>query len=294
VITAKTPGQEMNSFEVYEKERLRKGKQQLPWKAAAFAAFLAAIFVASRAGEVSLQVLARGIPELGDYFSRIAPQLRIESLPQDFGAWFWGWKKWLKLLADTVLIGFVSTVLGVLAALPLSVLGAANLSGRPRTSFLVRRIVDAIRAIPAIVLAIIFVFSFGIGPLAGVLALAIHSSCVLAKLFAEANENISDRSLEGVWAAGANRIQVIGFGAIPQVLPQYMSYSLYRFESNVRSASVLGLVGAGGIGQELMFVVRQFIYADISAIVLMILMTVVIIDLSCERIRGMLIFGEKA
>jgi phosphonate transport system permease protein len=138
----------------------------------------------------------------------------------------------------------------------------------------------------------VFVFSFGLGPLPGVLAIGIHSAGALGKLFSEVNENIDMNLIEGVRATGANWFQIMRYAVLPQVLPNFFSYSLLRFEINVRAASIIGFVGAGGIGQELMFVIRQFVYTDISAIVLMIIFTVSIIDISCEKIRHAIIGKE--
>jgi phosphonate transport system permease protein len=149
------------------------------------------------------------------------------------------------------------------------------------------------RAVPEIVYALIFVFSFGLGPLPGVLAIAVHSTGALGKLFSEVNENIDHQPLEGIRAAGGNWFQVIRYGVVPQVLPNFLSYALLRFEINVRAASVVGFVGAGGIGQELMFVIRQFIYVDISAIVLLIMLMVTTMDITCEKIRHYTI-GKEA
>ena len=139
----------------------------------------------------------------------------------------------------------------------------------------------------------IFVFSFGIGPFPGILAIAIHTAGALGKLFSEVNENLDEKAIEGVRASGGNWFEVIRFAVVPQVLPNFTSYTLLRFEINVRAASVIGFVGAGGIGQELMFVIRQFVYTDISAIVLMIILTVIAIDLTCESLRHRLI-GKEA
>jgi phosphonate transport system permease protein len=149
------------------------------------------------------------------------------------------------------------------------------------------------RAVPEIVYALIFVFSFGLGPFPGVLAIAVHSTGALGKLFSEVNENVDHQPLEGIRAGGGNWFQVIRYGVVPQVLPNFLSYTLLRFEINVRAASVVGFVGAGGIGQELMFVIRQFIYVDISAIVILIMLMVTTIDMTCEKIRHYAI-GKEA
>jgi phosphonate transport system permease protein len=144
-----------------------------------------------------------------------------------------------------------------------------------------------------LVFALIFVYAFGLGPLPGVLAIAVHSMGALGKLFSEVNENITAGPGEGVRAAGGNWMHLVRYAVIPQVLPDFASYTLLRFEINVRASSVVGFVGAGGIGQELYSVIRQFIYVDISALVLLLIITVALIDITCEHLRRRLL-GEQA
>jgi phosphonate transport system permease protein len=148
-----------------------------------------------------------------------------------------------------------------------------------------RRVMDACRAINEMVFAMLFIVAVGLGPFAGVMALWVHTTGVLAKLFAEAVEAIDPRPMEGVRATGANPVEEILYGVIPQVLPLWISYTLYRFESNVRSASVVGMVGAGGIGVILHEVIRGFDYAETSAVLLIIIVSVTLIDLFSARIR---------
>jgi phosphonate transport system permease protein len=200
--------------------------------------------------------------------------------------------KWLQLLVDTIMLAFVGTLIGTLFAFVLCFPGSRNLIQSYALYFACRRIMEFARAVPELVYAMIFVFSFGLGPFPGVLAIAIHTVGSLGKLFSEINENIDMAPLEGVRASGANWFQIMRFAVVPQVLPNFLSYTLLRFEINVRAASIIGFVGAGGIGQELMFVIRQFVYTDISAIVIMIIITVSIIDISCEKIRHAIIGKE--
>jgi phosphonate transport system permease protein len=153
----------------------------------------------------------------------------------------------------------------------------------------VRRLMDACRAINEMVFAMLFIVAVGLGPFAGVLALWVHTLGVLAKLFSEAVEAIDPRPVEGVRATGAGAIEEIVFGVIPQVLPLWISYSLYRFESNVRSASVVGIVGAGGIGMVLWEIVRSFQYGQTCAVMIIIVLFVTAIDLLSSRIRKIFI-----
>jgi phosphonate transport system permease protein len=202
----------------------------------------------------------------------------------DFGRWpLFVSQMWL-----TVQIALWGTFLAVIIAIPLGLLCARNITPiwiqQP-----VRRINDLLRSIPDLVLGILFITAVGLGPLPGVLALAINTGSVLAKLFSEAVESIDPRPVEGVRATGAHRLQEIGWGVIPQVGPLWTSYALYRFESNARSATVLGLIGAGGIGQTLFDSINAFDYRETSAIVIVIVIAVTLIDLLSQAMRTRLL-----
>jgi phosphonate transport system permease protein len=197
---------------------------------------------------------------------------------------FHEWRIYLQEMLTTIHIAIWGTVLAVVCAVPFGLLSAENLV--PRWVYQpVRRVMDACRAINEMVFAMLFIVAVGLGPFAGVLALWIHTTGVLAKLFAESVEAIDPRPVEGVRATGANAIEEIIYGVIPQVLPYWISYSLYRFESNVRSASVVGMVGAGGIGVILHEAIRGFDYAETSAVLIIIIVCVTVIDLASARIR---------
>jgi len=146
---------------------------------------------------------------------------------------------------------------------------------------------DAARAINEMVFAMLFVVAVGLGPFAGVLALWIHTTGILAKLFSEAVESIDPHPVEGVRATGANTLQEVIYGVIPQVLPLWISYSLYRFESNVRSATVLGIVGAGGVGALLWEYIRGFYYAETASVMIIIILCVTVLDMISQRLRKM-------
>jgi phosphonate transport system permease protein len=149
----------------------------------------------------------------------------------------------------------------------------------------VRRVLDTFRAINEMVFAMLFVVAVGLGPFAGVLALWIHTTGTLAKLFSEAVEAIDPQPVEGIRSTGAHKLEEIAYGVIPQVMPLWVSYSLYRFEANVRSASVVGMVGAGGIGVVLWEIIRGFYYAQTCAVLLIIIVTVTLIDFGSARLR---------
>ena len=144
---------------------------------------------------------------------------------------------------------------------------------------------DACRAINEMVFAMLFIVAIGLGPFAGVLALWVHTTGTLAKLFSEAVEAIDPRPVEGIRATGAHKLVEIVYGVIPQVMPLWVSFTLYRFESNVRSASVVGMVGAGGIGVVLYEVIRSFEYAQTCAVLLILVVTVSLIDLASAALR---------
>lgn len=235
-------------------------------------------------GEVSIARLWQGLPLAGDYIAGTIPRLRLEHFFADVSYWMWGFTDWVLLLADTLLIAYVGTVLGGLLALLFSFPAAATLAPAWVVS-LTRRALEVMRTVPTLVLALIFVYAFGLGAFAGMLAIAVHSAGALGKLFAEEHENASLAQMEAVRAAGGSWPAQMRFGIFPQSLPGVLSYGLLRFEINVREASVLGIVGAGGIGEELYLAVRQFEYQDISAILILILVTVAVIDLLCGRLR---------
>lgn len=251
--------------------------------------FLAALVASAIVGEVDVPRLIAGLPNIAAYAGRTLPELRLASLWHDIGEWFWAIDLWLIMLGDTVLMALVGTVFGAMLATALCFEASANLASGRVSYFLARRALDVLRSVPELVFALIFVFAFGPGPFAGVLAIVLHTAGALGKLFAEVNENAEPGPLQAIAAAGGGRLAAIRFGVVPQVLPNHLSYLLLRFEINVRSASVLGIVGAGGIGEELYLVVRQFIYSDISAIVVLILVTVALVDIGCERLRRRLI-----
>jgi phosphonate transport system permease protein len=236
--------------------------------------------------------LVEGAPRFGEYVWRTLPKLRWDHLAADLAYWFYGLSKWLDLMIETVLMAYLATLIGSAGAFVLGFFASHNLTPASWCYHVARRISEFFRAVPDLVFALIFVFAFGLGPLPGILAIAIHSLGANGKLFAEANENIDMAPVEGLRALGANWIQIMRFAVVPQILPNYASYVLWRFEINVRTAAVMGFVGAGGIGLELMTAVRALYYEDISAILILIVLTVSLIDIGCEKLRHALIGRE--
>lgn len=234
-------------------------------------------------------VIPAGLPRLGEYLAKTIPDLHWATLGSDLAAWFGRGPIWAELLLETVLIGFLATLFGVIGGLILSFPASRNLSPAPWLLWLSRRTLEIMRTVPELVWALIFVFCFGVGPLAGVLAIAIHASGALGKLYSEANENIDMRPVEGVKAAGGSWADQMRWGVFPQVLPNVISYTLLRFEINVRSSSIIGYVGAGGLGQELRTAISLQEYTNLSALFLIIFATVIVIDWVSERIRHRII-----
>ena len=197
---------------------------------------------------------------------------------------FHDWRIYLHEMVVTLHIALWGTVLAIVAAIPLGLLSAHNVAP-PWVHQPVRRFMDLCRAINEMVFAMLFIVAVGLGPFAGVLALFVHTTGTLAKLFSEAVEAIDERPVEGIRAMGANKLAEVVYGIFPQVMPLWLSYSLYRFESNVRSASVVGMVGAGGIGVVLYEVIRSFQYAQTCAVLIMLALTVTLIDMFSAWLR---------
>lgn len=230
-------------------------------------------------------VIGAGLPRLGEYIAKTIPELHWSTLGSDLAVWFARWQIWAVLLLETVLIAFMATVLGVFGGFILSFPAARNLAPNRWVLWLCRRYLEIARTVPELVFALIFVFCFGVGPLAGVLAIGLHTAGSLGKLYSEANENIDMRPLDGVKAAGGSWFDMIRYGAVPQVLPNVLSYTLLRFEINVRASSIIGYVGAGGLGQEFRTAMSYQEYTDLSALFVIILVTVTVIDRLSEMLR---------
>ena len=204
----------------------------------------------------------------------------VDFFPPDFSQW----QDYLTEMAVTLQIAVWGTALAVVLSIPFGLMSAENLVPwwvyQP-----VRRLMDACRAINEMVFAMLFVVAVGLGPFAGVLALWVHTTGVLAKLFSEAVEAIEPSPVEGVRSTGASFLEEVVYGVIPQVFPLWISYSLYRFESNVRSATVVGMVGAGGIGMVLWELIRSFAFEQTCAVMALIVLVVVVFDMLSQQLR---------
>ena len=273
----------------YQREVARRRRQSL----LVLAIVAVLIVIAGKVGEVDPNNLVQNISNFTSYFSRILPRIGVTTFGADVADWYWNITGWLKLLLDTVMIAYLGTLIGAGGAVAMSFLAAANLAPTGILRWSIKRVFEFCRTVPDLVFALMFVSAFGLGPLAGILSIAIHSFGTLGKLFTEAIENIDMKPVEGVRSTGGRFMETVRFGALPQVISTFASYALLRFEINVRSGSVVGMVGAGGIGQDLFVAIRKFYYTDVSAILLMIIVCVAVIDLLTERIRHRLSGGER-
>lgn len=225
---------------------------------------------------LSFVELAQGTGNMAEYISRY--------FPPDFTEW----RSYLSDTIETISMAVWGTMMAAIVSVPLSILASENVCPS-WIVFPIRRLLDAMRAINEVVFALVFVIAVGLGPFAGVLALFVHTTGTLGKLFSEAVESINPGPVEGIRATGASKLQEILFGVIPQVLPLWTSYTLYRFEADVRSASVLGIVGAGGIGVSLYQSFRSFQYQQVCAILIFLIVAVALIDSLSSRLRRNLI-----
>ncbi|MGD1865715.1 MAG: phosphonate ABC transporter, permease protein PhnE [Phormidesmis sp.] len=233
---------------------------------------IAILIYSAIVSDIDLVELLEGSSTMAEYISRYFP-------PN-----FADWRFYLQDIIETIGMGVWGTLLAAIVAAPLSVLASENLC----PEWIVqptRRLMDMMRAINEVVFALIFVVAVGLGPFAGVLALFVHTTGTLGKLFSEAIENIEVGPIEGVRASGASKLQEVLFGVLPQVIPLWISFTLYRFEANVRSASVLGIVGAGGIGVSLYQSFRSFNYGKVCAILLILIVAVSLLDVFSARLR---------
>ena len=241
---------------------------------AAGVAALAWLLHWSAAGaQLSWGELAAGLPQIGDFIRR--------SFPPD---WSILPRLWAPAL-ETIQIAIWGSLLSVVLALPLSFIAAGNLHGWHWLRRVTRQFLNVVRSINELILALVFVSAVGLGPFPGVLALALHGMGMLGKFFAESIEEIDDGPLEALRSAGASQLQVIAFGVVPQAITAWIGVVLYRFEVNLRSATVLGMVGAGGLGFELVSSLKLFQYQETATCIVVITVMVITADLVSNFLR---------
>jgi phosphonate transport system permease protein len=283
------PSQQLEALNATYRKAVARKRLRLTLGAAVLFASLVA---ASIGAEVNLRTFFSHFANFVSYFDRIFTLENGSRTWTDIGEWLWGWRKWSFYLGETILISYVGTMSGAVLAFALNFLAAENTAPALWLRILVKRFMEFCRTVPDIVFALIFVIAFGLGPMAGVLAIMIHSVGALGKQYSEIVENIDMKPVEGVRSTGASWISCMRFAVLPQVAAGFAGYTLLRFEINVRGASVMGFVGAGGIGQELVVAIRKFYYSDVSAILLMIILSVFVIDIGTGWIRARL-FGKE-
>ena len=252
-----------------------------PWPRRAWAVLAVAVLVyAAFAVELIGPKFVNGLPRLAGAAAMMLPPKGWQHLPE-----------WLWALAETVAMAFLGTLLGAAAAVPLGFASARNTLKLRALQFGFRRFADSLRSLDHLIWAIVFVRAVGLGPLAGIMAIAIVDAGTLAKLFSEAMENADPKPLDGVRSTGASGAETIRWGLLAQVLPNMLASTLYMWESNTRSATILGIVGAGGIGYQLSDRLRVYDWGEASTIILLILVAVYVIDFVSARLRRSLIRG---
>ncbi len=226
---------------------------------------------------LTFELFGKGAAKLGEFV--------VKMLPPDPGPYA---GEFLSATGETLGMAFLGTLFGAIIAFPLAYLGASNVVPNRTVHFIIRRIFDIFRGIPSLIWALVFVAGFGLGPMAGVLALMMADFAPLAKMGAEAIENADRKPVEGVTSSGASKLQILRFALVPLILPIQLSQALYFFESNVRSAAVLGIVGAGGIGYYLSDLSRNNHWDMVAFILILFLILVYAIDFVSKRLRGLI------
>lgn len=208
--------------------------------------------------------------------------LTSDALPPDFSRW----TKWGKPLLETLSMSIAGTVLGAAAALPLGALAARNVVRRPWLGGATRLLLNGIRSIPGLIWGVIFVAAVGFGPLPGILALATHSTGMLGKFFAETLEHVEPGPGDALRSHGVSRLGVLRFSVLPQILPRLVDVTIYRWEHNLRAATTLGVVGAGGLGLEIITAFHLFEYREASALIIVLLGLVTVITVTGAHVRA--------
>lgn len=245
-------------------------------RGAAWAVIVALFLWSAWATEVSLARTVEGVPFVLDFLRRM--------LPPDFSVLGHA----LRGAAQTLQIAIVGTAIAAVLALPVGFLAARNVSP-PWLFYGARSVLNLFRAIDTLVYALIFVAAVGLGPFPGVLAVVVYTATVLAKLYSEAIEAIDPGPVEAVAATGATRLQLLRWGVLPQLVPQFLSFTLYRFETNIRAAAILGFVGAGGIGFYIQTYLRMLNYPAASTVLLVLIVLVMVVDFASSRLRARLV-----
>jgi phosphonate transport system permease protein len=252
------------------------------WPRAAFgAAGVAILWWAAKGSQVSPGELIKGAPWIADLLGRMVPP-----------NWAFINKLWVPAI-ETVQIALWGTLLAIVLATPVCFFAARNLAPNMAVFHAMRQVFNVTRGINEIILALVFVAAVGLGPFPGVLALAVHGAGMLGKFFSESIEEIDQGPIEALRSTGAGPVQIVIFGVLPQVITAWIAVALYRFETNLRQATVLGMVGAGGIGFELVGSMKLFQYQDTSMCILVIIVMVMAADYISTRLRAWIQKGAR-
>lgn len=277
--------------------RFEKQWQTHLYKNRAFATLNTLIFLSlvlwafHMTGFTSLEAGQNPLQKIGEFLVRMNPQLSAEHLFEDSSVkgsvahWYYRWPQWRDAMIETIEMAFVSTVLGSILGVFAALMTARTTMPIASIRWVLKRFLEIVRIVPDLVLAIIFVSLFGLGPFAGVLTMVLSSMSSLGRYFSEAMENVSETQRLAVRAAGGNALQQIRFGIIPQVVLLFLSFSFLRFEVNISAATTLGLVGAGGIGLELIRALNFNQYQSYLAILILIVVVITLTDLVSEKVR---------
>ena len=254
--------------------------------------FLACLTLAIVQTGFDIFKIIEALPRSSSFIVKSYSALSWDNFWHDLKDWYWGFGKWFDALLVSLMMAFTATVVGTTVGGLLSFIASRNLAKNYWLYFVTRRILEIARTVPDIVWALIFIYPFGVGPLAGVLALIVHTTGAQGKLFSEVNENVDDKPIEGIRASGGDWFEEIRFAVVPQVLPNFISYTFWRLALNVQAATVMGFVSAGGIGYELITAIRLLYFLDVGAILLMVIGTVFLIDMASEKMRHYFIGKE--
>lgn len=287
-VTEFTPGpasRQRDAVALFEQQYAAYRRQKAIYAILFWVGFFVCVVAAGITAKFNVFTLIEGLPRTTDFLRQMVPPIHIKTFGHDISEWYWGFGKWMDSLLNTLLMAYLATVLGTAIGGFLSFFAARNLAKNYLVYWVTRRVLEIARTVPDIVWALLFVIAFGIGPLPGVLAITVHTIGAQGKLFAEVNENISSLPLDGIRASGGNWWHEMRFGVLPQVLPNFMGYAFWRIELNVRSATIVGFVGAGGIGHDLFTSIQLLYFSDAGAILLIVVVTIMLIDMISERFR---------
>lgn len=291
LVAAAGPERSRTAITAFRREHAAYARRWYVFFGIGAALFLAAMAGAAWVSQFDLLRLFEGFPRIQSFLARALPDLQWENLGADtqtegsLAYWFYALPRWLGLLWESIEMAILATALGGVAAFLLSFIAARNIGPGRWASMAVRRLLELLRTLPDIVVALVFVQAFGPGAAAGILAIALHTTGALGKLMSEVHENIDMKPLEGVRATGGNWFHTIRFGVVPQILPNFFSYALLRLEINIAAAAAVGYVGAGGIGQDLVIAIENLRFDDALAIILLVIGLIFVIDMVSERIR---------